>query len=248
MPIKFRCQHCDQLMSIATRKAGTITVCPRCAHDTLVPEQQPELQEQEQVQSEIPVSESDDDDNRNDQERIEQPIETSSLHLASVSGEEEEDELDFEIKRANTEFEELDMTPMVDVTFLLLIFFMVTAAFTMQRSFEVPTPKTDQSSSQARTLDDFADDPNFVIVRIDEFNTFHILVSSWDEERECPSEQDLLVNLREASRGEADNRANKLLVMAHGDAVHEKVVMAMDAGTAVGMEDVKLVTVEDDSL
>src|SRR5688572_20269137 len=29
---------------------------------------------------------------------------------------------------------EMDMTPMVDVTFLLLIFFMVTASFTMQKS------------------------------------------------------------------------------------------------------------------
>ena len=35
---------------------------------------------------------------------------------------------------------ELDMTPMCDVTFLLLIFFMVTAAFAMQKSFEVPAP------------------------------------------------------------------------------------------------------------
>ncbi|HUG70447.1 MAG TPA: biopolymer transporter ExbD [Pirellulaceae bacterium] len=35
---------------------------------------------------------------------------------------------------------ESDMTPMVDVTFLLLIFFMVTAAFAMQRSMVVPKP------------------------------------------------------------------------------------------------------------
>ncbi len=35
---------------------------------------------------------------------------------------------------------EADMTPMVDVTFLLLIFFMVTAAFTMQSAIVVPKP------------------------------------------------------------------------------------------------------------
>ena len=34
--------------------------------------------------------------------------------------------------------------------------------------------------------------------------------------------------------------------MAHGDALIEKVVMAMDAGTEVGMEDVKLLTYEED--
>jgi hypothetical protein len=37
-----------------------------------------------------------------------------------------------------------------------------------------------------------------------------------------------------------------LLVIAHGNAWHEKVVLAMDAGTDVGMTEVKLVTVEDD--
>ena len=143
---------------------------------------------------------------------------------------------------------EMDMTPMVDVTFLLLIFFMVTAAFTMQKSFEIPTPKMDQPSTQTKTIDDFEEDPDYVLVRIDEYNTFYVLASSWDEERECPGEQDLIVNLRAASRGDDGTGAHKLLVMAHGDASHERVVMAMDAGTAIGMEDVKLVTVEDDSI
>ena len=37
------------------------------------------------------------------------------------------------------EEEEMDMTPMVDVTFLLLIFFMVTAAFSLQKSIKMPS-------------------------------------------------------------------------------------------------------------
>ena len=37
---------------------------------------------------------------------------------------------------------ELDMTPMVDVTFLLLIFFVMTAAFTIQTSLPIPTPQS----------------------------------------------------------------------------------------------------------
>lgn len=143
---------------------------------------------------------------------------------------------------------EMDMTPMVDVTFLLLIFFMVTAAFTMQKSFRVPTPRPDQPSSRARTVDDFEQDPDFVIVRIDEFNTFHVAAASWDEEEEAPSRQDLLIKLRRAKGAGGQGGATRLLVMAHGDAAHEKVVTAMDAGNDVGMEEVKLVTVEDDAL
>ena len=38
----------------------------------------------------------------------------------------------------------------------------------------------------------------------------------------------------------------KLLVLASGDAVHHRVVAALDAGSAVGMEEVRLATVDDD--
>ena len=140
---------------------------------------------------------------------------------------------------------EMDMTPMVDVTFLLLIFFMVTAAFSLQKSFQIPAPKEDRPSSQV-TLEDFEEDEDYVIVRIDENSTFYISAAHWEDEREAPSKQDLLLALKDARSG-ADPKPTRLLVMAHADSWHEKVVMAMDVGTAVGMNDVKLVTVDDNS-
>ena len=151
------------------------------------------------------------------------------------------------IKRSAQKMTEADMTPMVDVTFLLLIFFMVSAAFSQQKSFQIPTPQEERPSTQVKTLDDFEDDPEFVVVRIDENSTFYVSSSSWDEEREAPSEQDLLVRLSDARTVDVNEVIpTRLLVIANGNAVHERVVMAMDAGTAVGMEDVRLVTVEDD--
>ena len=39
MPVTFRCEHCNQLMSISRKKAGHLTVCPRCQQETLVPAQ-----------------------------------------------------------------------------------------------------------------------------------------------------------------------------------------------------------------
>ena len=141
--------------------------------------------------------------------------------------------------------DEMDMTPMVDVTFLLLIFFMVTAAFSMQKSFEVPAPDESQPSTQVKTLEDFEDDPHFVVVRIDAYNTYRVIAADWD--REAPSEQELLVQLREAKRGDSQGIVpNRLLVVANGEALHEKVVTVLDAGATVGMEEVKMVTVEED--
>ena len=140
---------------------------------------------------------------------------------------------------------EMDMTPMVDVTFLLLIFFMVTAAFAMQKSLEMPTPEKEDAS--ARPVRELENDADYVIVRVDEYNTFHVSAAAWNEEKEAPSEQDLLVRLAEARRGTGSAAgATRMLVMANGEANHEKVVTALDAGAAVGMEDVKLVTVEED--
>lgn len=142
---------------------------------------------------------------------------------------------------------EMDMTPMVDVTFLLLIFFMVTAAFKLQKSFEVPTPE-ESSASQAKPLEEIDEDPDYIIVRIDEFNTFHVSAAAWEDEQEAPSEQELLVRLREARKGDGlGGIPTRMMVIANGEARHERVVRALDAGTEVGMEDVKLMTVEEDS-
>ena len=144
--------------------------------------------------------------------------------------------------------DDMDMTPMVDVTFLLLIFFMITAAFRLQKSFEVPTPDVDQPSSSATTLEEIEQDSDYVVVRVDEFNTFHVAAATWDSEREAPTEQDLLVQMRRAVEADAaGGRARRLLIMAHGDAHHERVVMAIDAGNDLGMEEVKIVTVEESS-
>ncbi len=142
---------------------------------------------------------------------------------------------------------DLDMTPMVDVTFLLLIFFMVTAAFALQKSFEVPAPEESEQASEARPLDEIEDDPRFVVVRIDRFNTFHVITAAWEDEREAPSEQDLLIALREARAARVGGVSpSNMIVAADGECHHERVVIALDAGVAVQMEKVQFITVEED--
>jgi biopolymer transport protein ExbD len=151
------------------------------------------------------------------------------------------------LSRRKREEAEMDMTPMVDVTFLLLIFFMVTASFTMQKSLNIPKPESDQPSTAARSIHDFENNPDYVVVRIDPYNTYHITASAWDEMIEAPSEQELRVRLRQARQG--DDQGNvpiKMLVIAHGDALHERVVTAIDAANDAGIEEVQLLTTEED--
>jgi len=134
---------------------------------------------------------------------------------------------------------EMDMTPMVDVTFLLLIFFMVTAAFSLQKSLEVPPPDQQEHAAETRTLEEIEEDDNYVVVRIGEDDSVFV------DGIEAPSQQELLFKLREARGGFSGSDStgpSNLLVLAHGDCHHETVVMAIDTGNAAGMEHVRLAT------
>jgi len=42
---------------------------------------------------------------------------------------------------------EMDMTPMIDVTFQLIIFFMITATFVVQKTLDMPDPTADQQTA-----------------------------------------------------------------------------------------------------
>lgn len=139
--------------------------------------------------------------------------------------------------------DEMDLTPMVDVTFLLLIFFMVTAAFALQKALEVP-PVSEEAAPE-QTIDDLEKDS--IVIRIDQDNVFWIGAPKWDEEQRTPSVSEMLAKVREA-RGEGAGGPTKLLVQANGDSRHEFVVAALDAGSAVGMEEIRLLSYEEGDL
>lgn len=212
--VRFQCDKCGRRLKVDSSHAGRRFKCPKCAHPLVVPEPTHEV-----------------------------PTESAShaqMIPPSMYAAEPDDPL--ELKRISSEEDGLDMTPMVDVTFLLLIFFMVTAAFSLQKSIEVPPPDATESAAQARTLDELEEDDDFVVIRIDKDNIV------WVNDTETTNEYDMLSRLRELRRSPTGSGRppNNLLVVASGDAWHELVVRALDAGTAVGMEHVRLATSDDD--
>ncbi len=138
--------------------------------------------------------------------------------------------------------DDMDLTPMVDVTFLLLIFFMITAAFALQKALEVP-PVSDEAAPE-QTVDDLEKDS--IVIRIDADNVFWIGAPKWDEEQRTPSVPEMNAKVREA-RGDKGG-LTKLLVQANGDSRHEFVVAALDAGSNVGMEEIRLMSYEEGDL
>ena len=115
--------------------------------------------------------------------------------------------------------------------------------FALQKAIEVPKPSSDEASVNA--IPEPETESDFVTVRIDEFNTYNVTTVDWEEE--APSVQDLHIHLRRARDGDSTGTVpTKLLVEAHGDALHGRVVSALDAGTATGFEEVQLTTVEEE--
>ncbi|NLX53958.1 MAG: hypothetical protein GXY58_02465 [Planctomycetaceae bacterium] len=147
-------------------------------------------------------------------------------------------------RKSDSDDDQVDMTPMVDTTFLLLLFFMITAAFSQQRSLPVPTPHPDDLPSENVVVQEPSEDFETVTVHVDENNTFRVV--SVDRDVEAPSVHEMLIQLRDACAGtHSGHRPTKLLVMANNEALHERVVAALDAGSQVGMEEIQLMMVEE---
>ena len=142
----------------------------------------------------------------------------------------------------------MDMTPMVDVTFLLLIFFMITAAFALQKAMEVP-PVEDDEAAQTEIVEE--EEKDLIVVRVDEDNIYWITAPVFEKEEKVVSRQGMREKVREARDGKGGKYGkgpSKYLVQANGDATHEYMVAALDAGAAVGMSEIRLMIYEEGDL
>ncbi|MDB4778200.1 biopolymer transporter ExbD [bacterium] len=155
--------------------------------------------------------------------------------------EEEDDDPDVQFgRKMESEDDDMDMTPMVDVTFLLLIFFMVTASFTLQKSIEQPPSQTDDPSTNP--IVETEDEDDYVEVIIDQTNTFYV-TSRDSEEVEAPTVRDMRAKVSDAKNS---LNAKRLIITAHTSSRHEKVVAAYDAAMAAQIERIEMRTTEED--
>lgn len=135
--------------------------------------------------------------------------------------------------------DDLDMTPMVDVTFLLLIFFMVTASFSLQKSIEQPPPETDEPSD---IVQEEEIDKDYITVLIDQNNTFYV-TSRDEDEVECPSRREMFSRVKQAKNL---SNVGRMIIRAHVDSKHKKVISAWDAGVVAGIEKISIETTEEE--
>ena len=112
----------------------------------------------------------------------------------------------------------VDLTPLIDVTFQLLIFFLLTATFNKDAAFKVKLPKA--SSNEPTT------EAKAVVVEISEDGRFEI-------DHKVVDEAELQTRLCMAAK---ESDASTVNIKADQNTKHERVVQAMDVAKACGIE------------
>jgi biopolymer transport protein ExbD len=137
MTLRFACPHCQKRLKVADEHAGRHVNCPRCGKSLVVPDHEntrtpPPLRPSEMLAAAGPASRG------------------SGGALGNL-GADDDEAPPVTFRAAVATDEELDLTPMVDVTFQLLIFFMLTMAAGLSKSIEVPVRRAVRFPSSKKT-------------------------------------------------------------------------------------------------
>ena len=124
---------------------------------------------------------------------------------------------------------ELNLTPLIDVVFLLLIFFMVSTTFEKQAKLKVQLPS---ASSQAQV-----EDQKSIVIGIDAKGHYYIN----DRQVVNTSLDTLKTAIKQITKGNTD-----IIVTLRADAKtpHQSVVTAMDAASQLGLVKLSIATLQ----
>ena len=121
---------------------------------------------------------------------------------------------------------EINLTPMLDVVFIMLIFFIVTATFIKEAGIQVERPDTTTADSQ----DDAA-----ILIAISANDEI------WIDRQE--REPKMLRSVIE--RLHAENPKGSIVIQADEGSTHEKLVIVMEAAKAAGVTNVAIASDDD---
>ena len=122
----------------------------------------------------------------------------------------------------------VDLTSLIDVVFLLLIFFMVSTTFERQAILEVNLP-------EASAVEDLTEIPESLELVIDENGQIYL-----NDQRLVDSEERTIRAAMENAAG--DNRDIPLILRADRLTPHHHVVTAMDVAAQMGFSNLSIAT------
>lgn len=131
-------------------------------------------------------------------------------------------------RRQRTEEVGINLTPLIDVVFLLLIFFMVSTTFTKETHMDLELPT---STSTAESVEGT---PIEIVISAEGSYLINgqALVQSTLESLTRAVQLEMSV----------DDQANGIIIVADAKAPHQSVVFALDAAGQLGISQVQLAT------
>lgn len=125
---------------------------------------------------------------------------------------------------------ESDMTPMIDVTFQLVIFFMIAATYTIQKTLDLPKQNPNPDAASAVTMDEL--EKENIIVKIGPDGSIVV-------DDQATAVDELISRFKEATRS---RQSAELVLDVDDQVVHDIVVKVIDAAGAANIEKVLFVS------
>lgn len=134
-----------------------------------------------------------------------------------------------QFKRQNKQQVDVNLTPLIDVVFLLLIFFMVSTTFTDKTELQIDLPKATGQPQIKR--------PDAIKLVINQSGEYSV------------NGQQLINNtfatLKTAvSKAASGNKEARVLITADAKTSHQSVVKAMDAAGQLGLKNLSITTIQ----
>lgn len=122
---------------------------------------------------------------------------------------------------------DVNLTPMIDVVFLLLLFFMVSTSFIRESSLKVDLPQAtgEQMTEQEAPIDIVISAEGEMLI-----NDLPVLVTNSDDMR------------RALKKAVGDNADPHIIISADAEAAYQRIVTAMDAAQSLGFSRLTLAT------
>jgi biopolymer transport protein ExbD len=119
------------------------------------------------------------------------------------------------------EAEEINLTPMLDVVFIMLIFFIVTATFIKEAGIQVDRPNTVTAESQEDAS---------ILIAISASDEIWI-----DKQERDPRDVRVVIE-----RLHSENPKGSIVIQADKESTNEMLIVVLEAAKAVGVENVAI--------
>jgi biopolymer transport protein ExbD/DNA-directed RNA polymerase subunit RPC12/RpoP len=267
MSIRFDCVGCQKSIVVHDRFEGRNVRCPSCSFELIVPKKHQNDDSVADHANNVDAhnvdvdAEPEDGETFVDAEAVDTELTSESASASDLKAGDESDAVEPAIdlqpkavakKRASRSIRgghdepeedvEWDITPMVDVAFLLLIFFMLTASFSIQKVIRTTPPQSDQPSKNSVQVQ-LDDKTEKIRVQIDEFNAYTVVFAD-GQTSEASSKQELITILKDFRLQAGGDQLPRIVIQAHVDSFHGATVGCMDAARAAEFTDFQLFAVE----